>query len=244
MSAKRPVPHREDGAPWRNLHGRRHGKALRPGQEALLETLLPRLAVPRVGWEENPERERIDPGALFEPRPRAVHLEIGFGGGEHMLATAEAHPELGLIGCETFVNGVAMCLSALSRRGIGNVRLHMGDARDLLDVLPDASIARAYVLYPDPWPKARHAKRRIVNPETLDPLARVLAPGAELRVATDIEIYVRHSLAAIRAHPAFEWTAEGPRDWREPWAGWPSTRYEAKALREGRTPHYLTFRRL
>ena len=236
------IPIRDDGAPWRNFHGRRHGKKLRAGQAEHLETTLQDLRPPRVGWDENPDREPLDLAALFGG-PREVWLEIGFGGGEHMLGLAEAHPDVGLIGCEPFINGVAMCVADLARREISNVRIHPGDARDLLDVIPPASVSRAYVLYPDPWPKARHHKRRIINPEALDPLARALRPGAELRVATDIEDYVRHSLLQIRAHPEFEWLAERPHDWREPWEGWVRTRYEAKAIREGRTPHYLRFRR-
>jgi len=241
------IPIREDGAPWRNFHGRRHGKKLRQGQAEHLETTLQALRPPNVGWEENPERDPIDLAALFgDPpgAPREVWLEVGFGGGEHMLAQAEADPAIGVIGCEPFVNGVAMCVADLARRGLANVRIHPGDARDLMDVLPAGSIGRAFVLYPDPWPKARHHKRRFVNPEGLDALARVMAPGAELRVATDIEDYVRHSLVQARAHPDFEWLAERPADWREPWEGWSRTRYEAKAVREGRTPHYLRFRRL
>ena len=127
---------------------------------------------------------------------------------------------------------------------IDNVRVHAGDARDLMDVLPEASISKAFLLYPDPWPKTRHHRRRFVSPENLDPLARVLKPGAELRIATDIGDYVRHTLAAMQDHPAFEWMAERPADWREPWPNWRGTRYETKALRDGRAPTYLTFRRV
>ncbi len=228
---------------WRNFYGRRHGKQLRKGQVRLLETRLAELAPAGVGWEENPHRRPLDLPALFG-RPCPVWLEIGFGGGEHMVAEAAAHPEVGILGCEAFVNGVAMLLSAIERAGVSNLRVHPGDARDMLDVLPAGAIARVYLLYPDPWPKKRHWKRRFVNAGNLDALARVMAPGAELRVATDIEDYVRHSLEAVAVHGRFRWTAERPRDWREPWPGWPSTRYEQKALREGRRPHYLIFRRL
>jgi tRNA (guanine-N7-)-methyltransferase len=237
------APDRDDGAPWRNFYGRRHGKTLRKGQKRHLETTLERIAPRGVSWDDNPEREPIDLTALFgDDRP--VWLEIGFGGGEHMLAQAEANRDVGIIGCEPFINGVAMFLSHMTEARIDNVRVHAGDARDMMDVLPEASISKAFLLYPDPWPKARHHRRRFVNPEFLDPLARVLKPGAEFRVATDIGDYVRHTLAAMQAHPAFEWTAERPADWRAPWPDWPSTRYEAKALREGRTPTYLTFRRV
>ncbi|MEM7527627.1 MAG: tRNA (guanosine(46)-N7)-methyltransferase TrmB [Pseudomonadota bacterium] len=236
-------PEREDGAPWRNFYGRRHGKKLRDGQKRLLDTRLAALAPPGVGWEENPDRAPLDPAALF-PGARALWLEIGFGGGEHMIAQAAANPDIGIIGCEPFVNGVAMLLSAIERAGVGNLRVHAGDARDLMDVLPEASVDRAFLLYPDPWPKKRHWKRRFINPDQLDQLARVLRPGAHFRVATDIEDYVRHTLEQMQRDPHFTWCAEGPTDWRTPWPDWPGTRYEAKALREGRRPHYLTFQRL
>ena len=231
------------GAPWRNFYGRRHGKSLRNSQREYLESDLRRLAVPNVGWDENPERRKIDLSQLFgDGRP--VWLEIGFGGGEHMVHQAALHPEVGLIGCEPFINGVAMLLGKIREAGVENLAIHPGDVRDLFDVLPDASIARAFLLYPDPWPKKRHHRRRFVNPEFLDPLARVMQPGAILRVATDIEDYVRQTLEQLTRHPDFEWLAEGPDDWRKPWDDWESTRYEKKALREGRKPHYLTFTRL
>jgi tRNA (guanine-N7-)-methyltransferase len=240
--ARTGAPGREDGAPRRNFYGRRHGKKMRPGQIEHLDTTLNDICVPNVSWGDNPDRDPISLAPLFgDDRP--VWLEIGFGGGEHMLAVAAAEPGVGIIGCEAFVNGVAMLLSAMTRGAIGNVRVHPGDARDLLDVAPPASLDRAYLLYPDPWPKARHHKRRFMSAENLDALARVLKPGAELRVATDIGDYARHALAAAFAHPAFEWTAAQPADWRAPWEGWSRTRYEAKALREGRAPIYLRFRR-
>ncbi len=231
------------GAPWRNFYGRRHGKSLRNSQREYLESDLRRLAVPNVGWDENPERRKIDLTQLFGDE-RPVWLEIGFGGGEHMVHQAALHPEVGLIGCEPFINGVAMLLGKIREAGVENLAIHPGDVRDLFDVLPDASIARAFLLYPDPWPKKRHHRRRFVNPEFLDPLARVMQPGAILRVATDIEDYVRQTLEQLTRHPDFEWLAEGPDDWRKPWDDWQSTRYENKALREGRKPHYLTFTRL
>jgi len=234
---------RETAAPRRNFHGRRRGKALRPGRARLLATRLAGLAPAGVDRAANPMREPIDLAALF-PGTREVWLEIGFGGGEHMIRQAELNPDIGLIGAEPFVNGVAKLLSAVERSGVGNLGIHAGDARDLMDVLPDASVGRVFLLYPDPWPKRRHWKRRFVNPENLGMLARVMRPGAELRVATDIEDYVRHSLEQIRREPRFVWTAERAADWRLPWADWPGTRYEAKALKEGRRPHYLTFRRL
>lgn len=239
-----------NGGPRRNLYGRRRGRKLRDGQARLMETRLAALAPPGFGRGRNPEHpaerpaERpINLAALF-PGKRAVWLEIGFGAGEHMLAQAVANPDVGMIGAEPYINGVASLLSALDRAGATNLSIADADARDLMDALPDGSIGRVFLNYPDPWPKARHHKRRFVNPENLDQLARVMTPGADLRIATDIGDYVRHSLEKMRADPRFEWLAEGPRDWRVPWPDWPSTRYEAKALREGRRAHYLTFRRV
>ena len=178
------------------------------------------------------------------PAREGIWLEIGFGGGEHLFARAQANPDRGLIGCEPFVNGVAKLLTLVDAAGLENVRIHDDDARLLLDVLPDACIERVFLLYPDPWPKARHNKRRFINPENLDQLARIMVPGAELMFASDIAANVRWTLAHIRRHPAFEWCASGPQDWRAPPARWPGTRYEAKALEAGRIPAYLSFRRM
>jgi tRNA (guanine-N7-)-methyltransferase len=222
--------------PRRNLYGRRHGKKLKPSQRRLLDELLPRLAIPGVSPDENPARTPIGP--VF-PDGRPLWLEVGFGGGEHLVHQAGGHPEVGLIGCEPFVNGVGMALVKIAAAGLTNVRLHPGDARDLLDVLPDAALARVFLLYPDPWPKARHHRRRFAGPENLAALRRVMAPGAELRLATDIPDYARHALDAVAASPGF--TAASVAD--APWPGWPGTRYEAKALAAGRRPQYLTFRR-
>jgi len=229
------------GAPWRNFYGRRHGKQLNAAQKRYLEEDLPGLAPGPVSHEENPERRKLDLAARFGDRP--LWLEIGFGGGEHLVHQAQAHPEVGFIGCEPFINGVAMLLGKLRRARPGNVAVHAGDARDLFDVLPDGSVAKCFLLYPDPWPKARHHRRRFVTPEHLEPLHRVMAPGAELRIATDIPDYVRQTLEEV-PRAGFAWQAERAADWREPWDDWISTRYERKALREGRRPHYLTFRRV
>ena len=237
------VPEREDGAPWRNFHGRRRGKTLRPGQAKLIESRLAELSPPGIGWEENPERTPIDLDVFF-PGKREVWLEIGFGSGEHAIAQAARYEDVGLIACEPFINGVAALLSKIEAAGVTNLSVTDADARDLMDVLPDGSISRAFLLYPDPWPKTRHHKRRFINPEQLEMLARVMVSGAILRVATDIEDYVRHTLEAMDRDARFRWTAETPREWREPWEDWPGTRYEAKALREGRRPHYLTFERI
>jgi tRNA (guanine-N7-)-methyltransferase len=234
-------PTRHPSAPWRNFYGRFKGKQLRPTQIDHLDADLAALSPGAVDWDGNPDRAPLDLAALFGGRP--VWLEIGFGGGEHLVHQAALNPEVGLIGCEPFINGVAMLLGKIRKAGVENLRVYPGDVRDMFDVLPTASVARAFLLYPDPWPKKRHHRRRFVTPEYLDPLARVLAPGAIFRVATDIPDYVRQTLEQLQPRPDFEWLADGPDDWRSPWADWQSTRYEQKALREGRTPHYLTFRR-
>jgi tRNA (guanine-N7-)-methyltransferase len=226
--------------PHRNFYGRRKGKHLKASQERYVEEDLAALSPGPVDWDLNPARKPLDLGALFAGKP--VWLEIGFGGGEHMVHLAESNPGVGIIGCEPYINGVAMLLGKIRRAGVENLRVYPGDVRDMFDVLPDASIERAFLLYPDPWPKARHHRRRFVTPEHLEPLARVLKPGAIFRVATDIPDYVRQTLEEVPRH-GFDWLAERPADWREPWDDWLSTRYEQKALREGRTPHYLTFRR-
>jgi tRNA (guanine-N7-)-methyltransferase len=234
----RTAPH---GAPWRNFYGRRRGKGLRETQRGFLEEDLARLAPGRVGWAENPDREPLDLPSLFGDRD--VWVEIGFGGGEHMVHQARENPGVGIIGCEPFINGVAMLLARIREAGVTNLAVHPGDARDLFDVLPEASVAKAFLLYPDPWPKRKHHRRRFVTPEHLAPLARVLKTGAEFRLATDIPDYVRQALVEV-PRAGFAWAAQGPEDWRHPWEDWLSTRYEQKAFREGRRPHYLTFRRL
>ncbi|MGR3547622.1 MAG: tRNA (guanine(46)-N(7))-methyltransferase TrmB [Roseovarius sp.] len=228
------------GAPWRNFYGRFKGKTLRPSQETYLEEDLAKLSPGAVDWDVNPDRQPIDLKSLFGDRE--VWLEIGFGGGEHMVHQAVQNPQAGIIGCEPFINGVAMLLGKIRAAEAQNVAVYPGDARNMFDVLPEESVSRAFLLYPDPWPKARHHRRRFVTQEHLEPLAKVLKKGAIFRVATDIPDYVRQTLEEV-PRAGFEWLAEGPEDWRRPWEDWISTRYEHKALREGRVPHYLTFRR-
>ena len=228
------------GAPWRNFYGRFKGKTLRPGQEEALESDLAQLSPGPVSWTENPDRTALDLTQMFNAS--AVWLEIGFGGGEHLVHQALANPEVQFLGVEPYVNGVAMLLGKMRKAGVENIKLHMGDARDLMDVLPDRSVSKAFLLYPDPWPKLRHHRRRFVTPEHLEPLSRCLMSGAEFRVATDIEDYVRQTLQEV-PKAGFDWLAEGPEDWRMPWHDWISTRYEQKALREARRPHYLTFQK-
>lgn len=221
---------------WRNFYGRRHGKTLRASQKDYLGDLQ-RLCPPGISREDNPARAPIDPAAIFgDGRP--LWLEIGFGGGEHLVHMAARYPGIGIVGCEPFVNGVAMLLGKIRAAGVTNLAVYPGDVRDLFDVLPDACIAKAFLNYPDPWPKARHHKRRFVTPGHLLPLARVMRPGAELRVATDIADYARQTREEVPPAGFAPVSDSGLA-----WADWLSTRYEQKALREGRVPEYLTFRR-
>lgn len=218
------------------FHGRRKGRSLRAGRQRLVEQLLPGLRI-------EPGADPVDPAALFGPPARAVWLEIGFGGGEHLAEQARRHPETGMIGCEPFVNGVARLLSEIDRDGIANIRIYDDDARDLLDRLPDACLDRVFVLFADPWPKARHARRRFIGPDNLGRLARVMKDGAELRLASDDMPLVRWMLFHCIGHPDFEWTARSAADWRRRPADWPQTRYESKARARGIGCVYLTFRR-
>ena len=227
------------GAPWRNFYGRIRGKSLRDSQKGYMEDLA-EIGLSGVGWDENPDRAPLDLKALFGDRP--VWLEVGFGGGEHLVHQAARNPQVSLIGAEPYINGVAMLLGKIRAANADNIRVHPGDARDLMDVLPPGSIEKAFLLYPDPWPKARHHRRRFVTSEHLDPLFDVMAPGAELRIATDIADYVRQAMEEV-PKAGFLWTAESAIDWRDPWGDWISTRYEQKALREGRVPTYLTFQK-
>lgn len=220
----------------RIFYGRRKGRALRPGRQRLLAELLPRIAI-------DDGADRIVPAALFGQPVRDIWLEVGFGGGEHLAELARLHADVGLIGCEPFMNGVARLLGEIDRDSIENIRIYSDDARDLVDRLPDASIGRAFVLFADPWPKSRHHRRRFIGPENLDRLARVMKDGAELRLASDQMPLIRWMLFHTAGHPAFEWTARRAADWRTRPAGWPPTRYEAKALAKGIACVYLTFRR-
>lgn len=233
----------EDGMPgegdraWRNFYGRRSGKTMRASQRSYLSEDLETLRPQGVTHEENPDRLPLDLAAIFgDDRP--VWVEIGFGGGEHLVHMAAAYPEIGIIGCEPFINGVAMLLGKIRAAGVGNLAVHPGDARDLFDVLPAGSVARAFLNYPDPWPKRKHHRRRFVTQDHLVPLARVLAPGAEFRVATDIPDYMRQALREV-PKAGFDLVAHAGAAWPD----WISTRYERKALREGRVPDYATFRR-
>ena len=235
----------------RTLHGRRRGKKLRAGQQSLLDTLLPRLAIALptepIVTPDNEVAEsaaKIDLAQAFGGTLPAdgVWLEVGFGAGEHLVWQAKEHPEVGLIGCEPYINGVAKCLAHVERAGVGNIRLFTDDAMLVMKALPDASLWRAFVLFPDPWPKSRHHKRRFVQGANLDVLARLMKPGAELRLATDDPSYLPWMIEHAGTHAAFEWLAKRPVDWRERPADWPPTRYEQKML-AGHKPAFLRFRR-
>ncbi len=221
----------------RRIYGRRKGHRLRPGRRRLLAERLPELLL------QVPEHGEIDVGALFPDRRDRLWLEIGFGGGEHLIAQAKAHPEVGMIGCEPYIAGVARLLSLAEAEGVGNLRIVVDDARLLLRTLPDACLERIFVLFPDPWPKTRHHKRRIVNPQTAAEFARLLRDGGELRLATDDMGYARAMLLALLPRPELRWQAHRPGDWRERPDDWPATRYEQKARAAGRRCVYLRFRR-
>ena len=225
-------PTRQHGA----FFGRRIGHPLRARHAGLFEALLPRLAID-VG------KPAGDLGALFPSPVDDVHLEIGFGGAEHLIGRAAANPGIGFIGAEPFVNGMAKALAAIDDAKLTNVRLHHADAVELLDWLPTASIGRIDLLYPDPWPKRRHWKRRFINDDNIARLARVLKAGGEFRFATDWANYAEWTLARLTRAQDFTWTAERADDWRKPWPDFTQTRYEAKAIREGRVPCYLGFKR-
>jgi tRNA (guanine-N7-)-methyltransferase len=221
----------------RGFFGRRKGHPLRPRQAGLFETLLPQLSL------DMSKAGPRDLHTLFAAPVADVRLEIGFGGAEHLIAEASAHPDIGFIGCEPFVNGMAKALAAIEARRLTNIRLHHGDALSVLDWVPKAAIGRVDLMYPDPWPKRRHWKRRFVHDENIARVARILRPGGEFRFATDWPDYAAWTLERLLRSPHFEWIAERADDWRAPWPDFAGTRYEAKARREGRVPCYLTFRR-
>ncbi len=219
----------------RRLYGRRQGHALRAGQAALVEELLPRIAVPEQG--------ALDATRLFgDARP--MQVEIGFGAGEHLAAQAAAAPGTGFIGCEPFLNGVVGALGHVRDGALDNVRIHMGDALEVVERLPDASLERVYLLHPDPWPKARHAKRRMMNHGPLDLIASKLKTGAEFRLGTDDPTYCRWSMMVMNQRRDFDWQATGPHDFQERPADWPETRYERKARRHGHEVWYFRYVRV
>jgi tRNA (guanine-N7-)-methyltransferase len=236
VTAEYAVSDHQKHRPERAFFGRRKGHTLRPRQAALFDTLLPRLAL------DLSVPAPADLRVLFNDVDE-VRLEIGFGGGEHLIAEALRQPRVGFIGGEPFVNGMAKALALIEQHKPGNVRLYHGDASELIAWLPRASLGRVDLIYPDPWPKRRHWKRRFVQDESVAEIARLLRPTGEFRFATDIADYAAWTLVRLLRSREFTWTAERADDWRQPWAGFSGTRYEAKAKRAGRVPCYLIFRR-
>jgi tRNA (guanine-N7-)-methyltransferase len=230
--------HRRPSRSTEAFFGRRRGKTIRPQQAAALESGF---AAYRLDLASPPP---ADLAALFPVKVASVRLEIGFGGGEHLLHRAAGDPQDGFIGVEPFVNGMAKMMMAVQKQPLANLRVYDDDATQLLDWLPQASLDSIDLLYPDPWTKKKHWKRRFVNPVNLDRFARVLKPGGRFRFASDIDTYINWTLQHCRAQGAFAWQANDAADWHTPYPGWPGTRYEAKAIREGRRPAYLTFQRV
>ena len=224
--SRKTKPHIEPGRP--RMYGRSSGKALRPRQLQLMDDLYPRIA--------------IDPKAeIALPPGKDIWLELGFGGAEHLIWQARHNPDALVIGAEPFLNGVAKAVSGVDDHSLENVRLYMGDGREVMDSLPDEALSRMFVLFPDPWPKARHNKRRIITPEFLSQVYRLVKPGGVFRFGSDIIDYVDWTLTRIKAHGGFRFDPVSKNDWLVRPDDWPETRYEAKAIREGRTCHYFEF---
>ncbi len=232
--SKDPSQHRTDEL---RSFGRRRGRKLSPLQSDLMAAVLPRVCL---------DLKQPPPASLrtlFDPTVTDVWLEIGFGGGEHLLWQAEHNRNVGLIGCEPFEDGVVKVLRGIEQNALSNIRVHDDDARDVLRWLPKHRVSRAFVLFPDPWPKVRHRKRRLVNAQLIQALARVVRPGGELRLGTDIGDYARTMLIALQSSDHFQWTATKAADWRLRPDDWPETRYEQKARREGRVCYFLSLRK-
>ena len=228
----------KSGSQWRNFYGRFKGKALSAKQSEIIQDEFAKYSIKNISWEENPQRRTLNLSEIFDKKQ--IWLEIGFGGGEHLIHQAQLNPDVGIIGCEPYINGLAMLLRKLSDQPCSNVRLYDGDVRNIFDVLPKSSVEKVFLLYPDPWPKKKHHRRRFVTQEFLRPLHKSMKAGSILRIATDIEDYVRQTLQEA-PKAGFKWLAKDASAWRSPWCDWISTRYELKALKEGRVPHYLTF---
>ena len=236
MSERKSDPEREDSE--RAFFGRRKGHKLRQHQAELIDHLLPRLSL------DITTAAPANASEIFVPAADDVRLEIGFGGGEHLIAEAQAFPKLGFIGCEPYVNGMAKILAQIEAHAIGNIRLFAGDAAELLAWAPPRSLARIDLIHPDPWPKRRHWKRRFVQDATIAAFARALKPHGEFRFVSDIDDYCAWTLSHLLRSPDFAWTAEQASDWRLPWAGYTMTRYGRKAEREGRQAAYLRFQKI
>ena len=231
MTAHKPG----DPTTLNRLYGRSQGRPLRKSQQELIENLLPKISVP----DEGP----ITAERLFG-QDAPLHFEIGFGGGEHMANRADMLPDHAFIGCEPFLNGVVSALTHVRDMHLGNIRLHMGDALEVLSRIPDGALSFAYLLHPDPWPKARHAKRRMMNDGPVNMIAAKLKSGGEFRFGTDHPVYLRHALMIMRRHTdQFDWLAEGPESFQQRPGGWSETRYEAKARKQGHEVWYFRFRR-
>jgi len=218
--------------------GRRKGHPLRAGQASLIQGLLPDLAL------DLSRPAPLEASAFFQARMDSLRLEIGFGGGEHLLHEARLNPASGFLGCEAYVNGMAKALAAIKAEGLNNIRLYHSEALDLIDWLPEGGLARIDILFPDPWPKRRHWKRRFISDDRIGRLGRILRRGGELRFATDWPDYAEWTLTRFIRSPLFDWTAERADDWRKPWLHFPGTRYEEKAEKQGRRSCYLTFLRV
>ena len=217
-------------------YGRRQSHKLRPGRQALVDTLLPKIAIPLPS-----QGESLDIAALFSMPVEQLWLEIGFGGGEHLAAQAVNHPAVGIIGVEPFINGVASLLAHIDKDILDNVRIYGDDVRQIIDAIPNDSLDRVFILFPDPWPKKRHNRRRIISMELLDSLARIMKDNAELRFASDHMDYASWTLERATRHQDFQWNALSKDDWQTPPDGWVTTRYEAKGRKKGDIPAYFTF---
>ncbi len=232
----------KDGDPTtlNRLYGRSAGKPLRPHQQSLVDNLLPKISVPYEGPQDDRE---VTAQSLFK-QDCPLHFEIGFGSGEHLAYRADLLPDHGFIGGEPYLNGVAAALGHIEQQRLANVRLHHGDALEVLARIPDGTLSFIYLLHPDPWPKARHAKRRMMNDGPVQMFADKLKPGGELRFGTDHPVYLRHALMVMRRHSdKFEWLTDGPDSWQNRPGGWPETRYEAKARAKGHEVWYFRYRR-
>tara|TARA_B100001109_G_scaffold247395_1_gene237138 strand:+ start:371 stop:1087 length:717 start_codon:yes stop_codon:yes gene_type:complete len=232
------IIHHKTETEWRNFYGRFKGKSLSATQTDALLTEFVKYSIGNISLQENPQRKKIKLSDILNKK--TIWLEIGFGGGEHLIHQARLYPDIGFIGCEPYQNGVAKLMAKLSANPCQNIKLYDGDVRNIFDVLEKNSVSKVFLLYPDPWPKKRHHRRRFVTQEFLIPLYEVMKPGSILRIATDIEDYVRQALLEV-PNAGFQWLAKDASDWRTPWQDWVSTRYEIKALKERRTPYYLTF---
>lgn len=217
------------------IYGRRHGKPLKKASAERFDKYFPLYSIGING------SDKIDPAALFDHDLKSYWLEIGFGKGEHLVAQAKANPDVGFIGCEPFVNGVSGLIDHMVREDVTNIRFFMDDARLLMDALPENSISRAFILFPDPWRKKRHYKRRVVSPGNLEVISRLLQGRSELRIGTDHHDYCRWILARLLEKPDFDWVSDAPEDWHQRPDDWPETRYEKKALEQGRQSAYMTF---